>query len=753
MGGGASERREAGDPERDRPLVPQAILCRILGNDLPPRHDPDQTLRNLAFILRHEPSYPGVEKHWIINRIVESDVERRVISMLSAHDQNYTRVAFSFEEYGRTAPMFSHFSEENFDDLLSGQYPEDYRRLLAQDHAFHEQNRYIMNVNGARNLALEHGRRRAKWVMPWDGNCYLTPDGWAAMRSAMNDDAGAKYLIVPMERILENERVLDADLRVDALEEPQIAFRHDALEAFDPDLRYGRYSKVELLRRLGVPGVWDAWDYQPWEGRAWTTSPEAGTWTNAGWVARLESGRREFDDDPTVVGIRQRSNARRLSIRQGIHGVDRAVAERSPAFTSGMGFHDPAKVERVRQAWREKDPAASRLVASIVRAADRAMTHPARSAPQKTELPASGDPRDYYSLAPFWWPNPATADGLPFVRRDGQRVPETDLRAPQSLKYDATRLQGVFDDVTALAWAHCFTGQDAYAAKALDGVRAWFLDDDSGMHPHLDYAQVRRGHANERGQATGIIDAKDIYLLLDAVSLLTELGAVPSREETAFRDWCRRYLDWLQSSASGSRERAAGNNHGTCFELQALSLSVYLGDSSSFVAGVNRCRARLVQQFTADGGQPHEAARTTSLHYGLFNMQSWCNVAQLARRGGFDLCLPGSTSRSLLETGIRRIAADVETWRRAAAAVEIWPPSLAGRLGRRRLEPLLQAGASLLGEAPTPVRARRGAGSSIHPYAGVPLFWELAFGTIGEANAPAGTSPAATPEACTVAGL
>ena len=42
----------------------------------------------------------------------------------------------------------------------------------------------------------------------------------------------------------------------------------------------------------------------------------------------------------------------------------------------------------------------------------------------KTITPPSGDKHDYMSQAPYWWPDPAKADGRPYIRRDGQRNPE-----------------------------------------------------------------------------------------------------------------------------------------------------------------------------------------------------------------------------------------------------------------------------------------------------------------------------------------
>ena len=33
--------------------------------------------------------------------------------------------------------------------------------------------------------------------------------------------------------------------------------------------------------------------------------------------------------------------------------------------------------------------------------------------------PPTNNPHEYASMGPYWWPNPDTEDGLPYVRRDG----------------------------------------------------------------------------------------------------------------------------------------------------------------------------------------------------------------------------------------------------------------------------------------------------------------------------------------------
>ena len=41
---------------------------------------------------------------------------------------------------------------------------------------------------------------------------------------------------------------------------------------------------------------------------------------------------------------------------------------------------------------------------------------------------------DYVSLATYYWPNPSTNDGLPYISKDGQANPEGDIYDKQNLR-------------------------------------------------------------------------------------------------------------------------------------------------------------------------------------------------------------------------------------------------------------------------------------------------------------------------------
>src|SRR5260370_27180315 len=59
----------------------------------------------------------------------------------------------------------------------------------------------------------------------------------------------------------------------------------------------------------------------------------------------------------------------------------------------------------------------------LLKEADAALHAGPFSVMQKKRIPPSGDRHDYVSMGPYWWPDPSKPNGLPYIRKDGQRNP------------------------------------------------------------------------------------------------------------------------------------------------------------------------------------------------------------------------------------------------------------------------------------------------------------------------------------------
>ncbi|QBY01811.1 glycosyltransferase [Rhodophyticola sp. CCM32] len=655
------------------------VLYRILGNDLPPRHESGQTLKNLRFILENEPPLERCEKRWVVNRVVDPEQEAAILALLEEFKQPSLRIPFLLEEYADVDWDLESFPQDAF--FLSGRYGEmnEYDQLRAQAHSRRFKNGYVINNNGARNAALHDGQGRAKWVLPWDGNCFLTEAAWAEIVDGVTSQPYLKYFIVPMSRTLDNAELLDPEYRPEAEEEPQMLFRSDAQEDFDETFYYGRRPKVELFYRLGIPGKWDSWPDDVWDRPRAERSEDAGSSGRVGWVARLYSGQKELEvDKPT--GLRSRGEARISAITQMLDRLDVKAAGLT-YDPDNLVAYDEAQIRALAKA--EEGSPEHRIQGRLLQEADIALQRGPYSVVAKTALPPSGDPHDYYNPAPYWWPNPATPNGMPFIFKDGERIPGTRLYEPESDSYDRTRLQRLFDDTTTLALAWVASDQDAYVTHAANLIRTWFIAEDSRMNPHLLYSQVRSQTAHDQGSKSGLIEMKDLYYFLDAVRLVERAGKLDDAEKAALRAWFAEYLEWLQTSEQGMAERVSPNNHGTCYDLQTASIAAYLGDADLLQSTFRTSRERILEQFTNDGQQPHEMKRTQTAHYCCFNLQGWINLANLAEACGDNLWyFEGENGRGL---------ARVFGWLLPHLAQQKWPYQQIEPFDRGRFLPLFFA--------------------------------------------------------------
>src|SRR5690606_20033547 len=69
------------------------------------------------------------------------------------------------------------------------------------------------------------------------------------------------------------------------------------------------------------------------------------------------------------------------------------------------------------------DPFVKEAVKKLLIEANAALKLSNLTISKKTILPPSGLKNDYLSRAPYWWPNPKTKNGLPYISMDGKSNP------------------------------------------------------------------------------------------------------------------------------------------------------------------------------------------------------------------------------------------------------------------------------------------------------------------------------------------
>ena len=249
---------------------------------------------------------------------------------------------------------------------------------------------------------------------------------------------------------------------------------------------------------------------------------------------------------------------------------------------------------------------------------------------EKTFVPSSGDKHDYVSLGLYWWPDPASKDGLPYIRRDGEVNPEGvgDV-------FDRVRMEAMTAGVETLALAWYFTGEEKYAQRAALYITTWFLDPATRMNPHLRFGQAIPGRCEGRG--IGLIDTRRLVEVINAVAMLEGTSFLTSVQQQEMKAWFRDFLQWMRESPYGIDESKQHNNHGTWYDVQAACFALFAGEHD-FARSVLEpaVQKRLGTQIAADGSQPHELARTRTFNYSLMNLGAFLALTELGRRVGVD---------------------------------------------------------------------------------------------------------------------
>ena len=295
----------------------------------------------------------------------------------------------------------------------------------------------------------------------------------------------------------------------------------------------------------------------------------------------------------------------------------------TPSLLLGQGD----QLQRIKVGLAAGDPHLVAALKEIVKDADAALKQPVANVVAEGALPPSGDPHDYYSYSPYWWPNPEHPNG-PYIWRDGEINPDRNTS-------DISRIEAMVDRVTSLVPAWYFTGDERYAESAVEQLRAWFLDPATKMNPNMQFGQKRRGH--NYNSPSGVLEAWRMRWVIDCAILLETFPDWTEEDAKALRNWFSQFATWMVESPTGIEESMQPNNHGSWYNAQLILYALYGKNSALARKQLGDMPARIFAQVFIDGRQPQELIRTRSLNYSIYNARALITVARLGRHLDYDL--------------------------------------------------------------------------------------------------------------------
>lgn len=257
----------------------------------------------------------------------------------------------------------------------------------------------------------------------------------------------------------------------------------------------------------------------------------------------------------------------------------------------------------------------------------------------------SGDPHDYYSEAPYWWPDPQNPDG-PYIRRDGEFWPDRFTAHHKAFGELAK-------NVLLLTLAGYYLDEKVYRDRAIELIRVWFLDPETKMNPNVEYGEAIKNVC--QGRSAGIIVLRNLDEIIHAMTYLEEFPEY-RMEIGQFKEWVRKMLHWLTTSPLGIGESQSGNNHAVWWANHVAACAAFTGNDYEVNRMFELYRMKfLTELMAADGSLPRELERTRSFHYSLYCLDAMTLLCEMAYYRGIDLWHYTTPNGQCIEKGIRFI--------------------------------------------------------------------------------------------------
>ncbi len=269
---------------------------------------------------------------------------------------------------------------------------------------------------------------------------------------------------------------------------------------------------------------------------------------------------------------------------------------------------------------------------------------------------SAGGKHDFYSEGDYWWPDPKNPNG-PYIQRDGLTNPDNFV-AHRLAMIRFSRIIG------ALASAYKLTHDAKYVKSATLHLKAWFIDPETLMNPNLQYAQAIKNLTTGRG--IGIIDTIQLMEVVQGIMAMEDDKTMDKAVVKGVHDWFAQYIVWLTTSKNGLDEKAAKNNHGTCWTMQTACFARFTHNQAIMDTCSNRYKTILLPgQMAADGSFPLELKRTKPFGYSIFDLDAMTTLCQILSTKTNDLWAYKTIDGRYMQMGVAYLypyLADKNKW-------------------------------------------------------------------------------------------
>jgi hypothetical protein len=265
------------------------------------------------------------------------------------------------------------------------------------------------------------------------------------------------------------------------------------------------------------------------------------------------------------------------------------------------------------------------------------------------------DPHEFYTEAPYWWPNPDDPIG-PYVLHEGRYNAD---------RFTANRsaLNVMSDTVFVLGTAAYLFDDVRYAQRAERVIQSWFLSPKTRMNPNLEYARVVRGVSANR--PSGILDGRGLIRAIEGMEFLARTGNWDAKDEAAVRKWFEEYLRWLTQSKSGMEEKVRSTGEAAWWTAQVAAVAAFVQDDGAVKIALNNYRDHVFPKQLRTDNMVRDDVRAT-----VFDLEGSTVVCRVAELQGVDLWSLHTANGSNIGTLINAVEpylSDPHVWSREQA--------------------------------------------------------------------------------------